>query len=196
MMRFKLWTIAVLMLAAGSAMAGSYDIKGIELNHRYSNAQIIAKFGHDRGGYGDIKFGNSIDCITGTSCSGETIIGTSTWHVLISRTHDGTVGDMSGYFSASGFLEIDGLMRKKFGAPTEVAHQDMRNAFGAVFNNTIELWRSESGDVITLYHYIDAESGTLKVQSAKYLAEDAAYRKKSSCQGQYLSAPLHPTATG
>jgi hypothetical protein len=91
---------------------------------------------------------------------------------------------MTGYFATSDFSEIEGLLREKFGKPTEVAHMDMNNAFGAVFKNTIETWRSATGDVITLFRYIDAESGSLDVRSTKSIAADTDYRKAHAAEGK------------
>jgi hypothetical protein len=180
----KLWTMAALLLAGGSAMAaGTFAIKGIELNQRYTNAQIIAKFGHDQGVIAGLKMGNSITCDK-RLCEGTTSIGTSTWHVTIFKNTDGTVSSMSGHFDPSEFVEIEGSLREKFGAPAQVDHTDMRNAFGTVFHNTIEVWQSAGGDLITMYHYIDAESGLLKVQSAREVAADAALRKKRLGDGK------------
>lgn len=168
--------------AAGFAAGTTFDIKGIELDRSYSDGEIIAKLGRDLGGSGDIKFGNSITC--NVICMGEARIGTSTWYMSVFKNEDGSVGHLSGHFDAPDFLEIDGLLREKFGAPTKVSHETMRNGFGAIYNNTIEVWRSKGGSVIELIRYIDSESGSLSMQSAKNLAEEAAYRKAHAAEGK------------
>jgi len=183
MTQLKLWTMAGMLGASSAMAAGSFDIKGIELGQRYSNAQIIAKFGHDQGVMAGLKMGNSMTCDR-TSCEGTTSIGTSTWHVSIFKNKDGTVSSMSGHFDPSGFLEIEGLLREKFGAPAQVEHEDKRNAFGTVYHNTFDVWQSAAGDLIILDHYVNAESGLLKVQSAREVAEDAASRKKRLGNGK------------
>lgn len=174
--------LAASIVLARSAIAGNFDIKGIELDQSYSDAEIVAKLGRDLGSYGDTKFGNSVSCTV--ICSGESRIGSSTWHMSVFKNQDGTVGNMRGHFDAANFHEIDGLLRQKFGAPTKVSHQIMHNGFGAVYNNTMEIWRSKNGDVIELWNYIDSESGSLSLQSAKNLAEDVAYRKAHSAEGK------------
>jgi hypothetical protein len=174
--------LGVLISLGAPKMVGAFDIKGIELDRAYSDAQIIAKLGRDLGGYGDIKFGNAIVC--GAMCSGETRIGSSTWHVSVFRNKDGTVGNLRGHFDSPNFSEIDGLLREKFGAPTNVSHQAMRNGFGVTYDNIIETWQSKNGEVIELDRYIDSQSGSLSLQSAKSLAEAAARRKAYAADGK------------
>ena len=178
------WIFATTLIAAGPVMAAAtFAIKGIELNQRYSNAQIIAKFGHDQGVIAGLKMGNSITC-DGSLCEGTTSIGTSTWHVSIFKNSDGTVSEMSGHFDPSAFLEIEGLLREKFGAPAQVDHTDKRNAFGTVYHNTFDVWQSASGDLIMLDRYVNAHDGLLKVQSARGVAADAASRKQRLGDGK------------
>lgn len=172
----------VVSVASAAAPAIAFDIKGIELDHGYSDSELVAKLGRDLGAVGNEKLGNSIKCTV--ICSGESRIGTSTWYVSVFKNLDGTVGNMSGHFDAPDFSEIDGLLRQKFGAPSKVSHQAMRNGFGATYNNIVEVWRSKNGDVIELDRFIDAESGSLSMQSAKNLAEEVAYHKSHDADGK------------
>ena len=174
--------LAISIAAARIAAAGSFDLKGVELDRTYSDAEIVAKLGRDLGGSGETKFGNSITC--NVICMGESRIGTSTWYMSVFKNEDGSIGNLSGHFDAPDYSEIDGLLRQKFGAPTKVTHEAMHNGFGAIYNNTMEIWRSKTGDVIELIHYIDSESGSLSMQSAKNLAEEAAYKKAHAADGK------------
>jgi hypothetical protein len=153
---------AVLIIALlAPAGASAFDLKGIALDHTYSSDEVIAKLGMPCDG----------------DCSGKTTVGNALASVDISKANDGTVGQIMVFFNAHAFSEIESLLRAKYGAPAQVQHSNMTNNFGAVFHDTAEKWTSKNGQELRLNRYIDAESSSIIMDTAKYRAEGAAYKK-------------------
>jgi len=166
-MRFNSLILAAAMVT-GSASAT--DFKGIELDKTYSNEAIQEKAGYQLG----YDLGNSIRCKA--YCSGQIKLGDGTSRANFFPNKDGSIGDIEVITNVRDFDAIEKQLIEKFGRPSHVTRQALQNAFGAKVLNTFDEWHRPNGDEITLFRYIDMESGSLSLKSAKFIAADKAFR--------------------
>jgi hypothetical protein len=162
-------------LLAGSA--GATDFKGIELDKIYSNETIQERAGYQMG-----EFGNSIRC--NVFCSGQIQLADGISRADFFPNKDGSIGHINVITNVRDFDAIEKQLIGKFGRPSHVTRQALQNAFGAKVLNTFDEWHRPNGDEIELFHYIDMESGSLSLKSAKYSAADKAFRAARAEDGK------------
>lgn len=158
------------LLIAVSANSAPFELKGLELGKPATREQIKSTIG----------LFCSPECETGRGCniscgSGATFVAGVYAETGIALDEGHTVQKITASFETAAFDVISAAFVAKYGNPTRVDHSVITTGAGGKFDQTINVWRNDTGDEISLSRFSrDVRYGTLKLRTKAEIDRSAA----------------------